>query len=169
LKKIDSHLPNINSNAIISPKKTAGPESPGIRWRRPPPPSSHKPAGPSHDSPAWPPSATARPGRCHPVKEAALLPAVPATEGDSRSMLLDRCRAVITLEKSIGTRDEAGEGAGRRRVVAYPCDTQVYQASRRPGYLIGRARRQGITIRGRTRVSSVSSINAAYTQFQLRP
>lgn len=52
-------------------------------------------------------------------------------------MLLDRCRAISTLEKSIGTRDEAGEGTGRRRVISYTGDTRVYQANRRPGDLIG--------------------------------
>ncbi|WP_048145122.1 hypothetical protein [Methanosphaerula palustris] len=40
-------------------------------------------------------------------------PAVPVTEGDSRSVLLDKCRAVSTLEKSIGTEDEAGDGSIR--------------------------------------------------------
>ncbi|WP_440951201.1 hypothetical protein [Methanosphaerula subterraneus] len=76
-------------------------------------------------------------------------PAVPATEGDSRPVLLDRCRAVSTLEKSIGTRDEAGEGASRRRVVSYAGDTRAYRYWRTGGQVVrlgGTGNR--LTIRG---------------------
>jgi hypothetical protein len=44
--------------------------------------------------------------------------------------------AVSTPEKSIGTRDEAGEGTGRRRVISYTGDTRVYRHRRTGGQVV---------------------------------
>jgi len=51
-------------------------------------------------------------------------------------VLPDNSPAISALEKSIDTWDKAGEGPIWRRVVAYPCDTQVYQHWRTGGQVV---------------------------------